>query len=101
MSLARTNDHAKAALTPGDTPGTAAQDPQTAQASARQVKRQDQEKLIFTERVTRLHHMHRPDPVMADLAAVDLVPVERTGLSMVNRTSVDTGAVVVRKPTAR
>src|SRR5689334_22857459 len=38
--LARTNDHAKAALTPGDTPGTAAQDPQTAQASAWQVKRQ-------------------------------------------------------------
>jgi hypothetical protein len=38
--LARTNDHADAALTPGDTPRTPAQDPQSTRASARQVKRQ-------------------------------------------------------------
>ncbi len=38
--LARTNDHAEAALTRHDTPGTPVQDPQTGQASARQVKRQ-------------------------------------------------------------
>jgi hypothetical protein len=38
--LARTNDHAEAALTRSDTPGMLAQDPRSAQTSARQVKRQ-------------------------------------------------------------
>src|SRR5450755_3953892 len=38
--LARTNDHAEAALIHRDTPGIPAQDQQTAQASARQVKEQ-------------------------------------------------------------
>jgi DNA-directed RNA polymerase specialized sigma24 family protein len=39
-SLARTHDHAEAVLTHRDTPGTAAQDPRSAQASAGQVKEQ-------------------------------------------------------------
>jgi hypothetical protein len=36
----RTNDHAKAVLTHHDTPGTPAQDPRKAQASAAQLKEQ-------------------------------------------------------------
>ena len=38
--LARTHDHAEAALTPGETPGAPAQGPQNTRASARQVKPQ-------------------------------------------------------------
>jgi SAM-dependent methyltransferase len=60
-----------------------------------------QDKLISTEMVTRLHNMHRPGPVMADLAAVGLVPVPVTELPNTNYGPVDPGAVVVRKPTGR
>ena len=55
------------------------------------------DKLITTEMVTRLHNMHRPGPVLADLAAVGLVPREGTGLAMASHDPNDPGAVVVRK----
>jgi SAM-dependent methyltransferase len=57
--------------------------------------------LICTEVVTRLHHMHRPGPVLADLAAAGLVPAAGTGLAMASHDPADPGAVVVRKETSR
>jgi SAM-dependent methyltransferase len=59
------------------------------------------DELISTEVVTRLHHMHRPGPVLADLAAVGLVPAEGTGLAMASHDPADPGAVVVRKGAGR
>lgn len=61
------------------------------------------DELIATEVVTRLHHMHRPGPVLADLAAAGLVPDEaRAGEVAVlkARLSEDPGVVVVRKDVA-
>jgi len=56
--------------------------------------------LIATEVVTRLHHMHRPGPVLADLAAAGLVPAQdRAGevAALKAELADDPGIVVVRK----
>lgn len=50
--------------------------------------------LVATDVVTRLHHMHRPGPVLADLAAAGLVPADGTGTGTEFN---DAGEVVVRK----
>jgi SAM-dependent methyltransferase len=55
------------------------------------------DKLVATEVVTRLHNMHRPEPVLTDLAAVGLVPAQGNGLAMAGHDPDDPGAVVVRK----
>jgi hypothetical protein len=62
--LARTNDHAEAALIRGDTPGTPAQDQQTAQASAGQVK--EQAKSLLVKEMLRWSGRHRIDVVTAN-----------------------------------
>jgi len=59
--------------------------------------------LIATEVVTRLHHMHRPGPVLADLATVGLVPAQdRAGevAALKAELADDPGIVVVRKDAA-
>ena len=61
------------------------------------------DELIATEVVTRLHHMHRPGPVLADLAAAGLVPdKDRAGEVAVLKANFadDPGVVVVRKDVA-
>lgn len=57
--------------------------------------------LISTEEVSRLHNMHRPGPVLADLAAAGLVPAHVPAPRVPRKDSIDPGAVVVRKPDAR
>lgn len=60
------------------------------------------ERLVATEPVRRLHHMHRQGPVLADLAAVGLLPADGDGDGIVNVTNdqTDPGAVVVRRSSA-
>ncbi|HET7015252.1 MAG TPA: class I SAM-dependent methyltransferase [Streptosporangiaceae bacterium] len=61
------------------------------------------DELIATEVVTRLHHMHRPGPVLADLAAAGLVPAQdRAGevAALKAELADDPGIVVVRKDAA-
>ncbi|GAB3159950.1 class I SAM-dependent methyltransferase [Micromonospora sonneratiae] len=53
------------------------------------------DRLIATEKVQRPHHMHRPDPVLADLAAAGLVPAP--GLTFAGVAADDPGGVVVRR----
>ncbi|MCP2341114.1 class I SAM-dependent methyltransferase [Actinomadura rupiterrae] len=53
--------------------------------------------LIATESVERLHNMHRPEPVLKDLAAAGLHPAEGDGLAQATPLPDDPGAVVVRK----
>jgi SAM-dependent methyltransferase len=53
--------------------------------------------LVATEVTERLHNMHRPEPVLKDLAAVGLHPAEGDGLAQATPLPDDPGAVVVRK----
>lgn len=53
--------------------------------------------LIATEETERLHNMHRPEPVLKDLADVGLHPAEGDGLAQATPIPDDPGAVVVRK----
>ncbi|MFC4908215.1 class I SAM-dependent methyltransferase [Actinomadura gamaensis] len=53
--------------------------------------------LVATESVERLHHMHRPEPVLKELADVGLHPAEGDGLAQATPLPDDPGAVVVRK----
>ncbi|MEV5571710.1 class I SAM-dependent methyltransferase [Spirillospora sp. NPDC052269] len=53
--------------------------------------------LIATEETERLHNMHRPEPVLKDLADVGLHPAEGDGLAQATPLPDDPGAVVVRK----
>jgi SAM-dependent methyltransferase len=55
------------------------------------------DKLIAADVVTRLHNMHRPDPVLADLAAVRLVPATETDTAAAASAVSGAGVVVARK----
>ena len=63
-----------------------------------------QDDLVATDVVTRLHHLHRPGPVLADLAAAGLVPAKdyqaRVPAAELEHVA-DAGVVVVRKDGAR
>jgi SAM-dependent methyltransferase len=56
--------------------------------------------LVASDVVTRLHHMHRPAPVLADLMAAGLHPVEPASEAE-PKDDADPGVVVVRKETSR
>src|SRR5262249_20672189 len=61
------------------------------------------DELIATEVVTRLHHMHRPGPVLAHLAAPWLVQAQdRAGevAALKAKVAEEPGIVVVRKDVA-
>ncbi|MGI5169457.1 class I SAM-dependent methyltransferase [Spirillospora sp. CA-253888] len=53
--------------------------------------------LIGTEVVERRHNMHRPEPVLKDLADAGLHPLEGDGLAQASHDPDDPGAVVVGK----
>ena len=59
-----------------------------------------QGELIATEAVTRFHHMHRPGPVLADLAVAGLVPAEGPVPMIEIKHVDDPGFVVVSKDAA-
>ncbi|MCX4472495.1 Methyltransferase domain protein [Micromonospora sp. MW-13] len=54
-----------------------------------------EDRLLATEKVERRHNMHRPEPVLADLAAAGLAPAP--GLVFAGVSAEDPGGVVVRK----
>ncbi|HEY2576022.1 MAG TPA: class I SAM-dependent methyltransferase [Streptosporangiaceae bacterium] len=58
------------------------------------------DELIATDVVTRLHNMHRPGPVQADLAAAGLVPVTAPGTAAAASVIIDAGVVVARTEVA-
>jgi SAM-dependent methyltransferase len=58
------------------------------------------DELIATDVVTRLHRMHRPGPVLTDLAAVGLVPVTDPGTETAAGVITESGVVVARKDVA-
>jgi SAM-dependent methyltransferase len=55
------------------------------------------DELIATDVVTRFHHMHRPGPVLADLAAAGLIPVQGQVPAAEIKHADDPGVVVARK----